>query len=191
MTLKATPGATPLEVPLSGHAELLLSRLRERRQELVAHNPGAVELAAAILAAMHTAANGRTPELRGDRQVRYRVMQLMGERALPLEDLACVALEGEAGRAVAVAGLRVLVGALGYRLVANGDLPGPRPAEAAAALHEARGPVDAGITRALADDGHVDAVEAAELVPAVARLARRVDQLVAAVGRRAGSGVGK
>jgi hypothetical protein len=91
--------------------------LRARREALTDHNPEAIVLAGAALAAMRAAAYHRVPSIRCDRQARYRAMQLAGEKVLPLEDLTAIALEGPTGAAVALAALGAIAGKLGYVLV--------------------------------------------------------------------------
>lgn len=181
--LQGTPDETSPSVPMSGHGELVLGRLRERRQELGQHNGRALEVSAVSLAAMHDAAYGHVPAIRSDRQVRYREMQLAGERAMPLEDLAAIGLEGPVGARVAFEGLRILAGALGYLLVPV-DAPSAEIHEAAAAVVEDLGPVVAGVTRAMADDGKVDDLEAADISPKVQVLKGRIATLESALSRR-------
>lgn len=108
----ATPSAPT--VPIDGAAELVLDALRVRRQELAARAPEALTVTAVALGAMKDAAHGHVPEIAADRLRRYRSMQLHGEKVLPLEDLAAIALTSERGRGVALAGLRALAGALDH-----------------------------------------------------------------------------
>jgi hypothetical protein len=91
--------------------------VEERRLALAAHNPEAIALAGDVLARMSEAGSRKGAALRCDRGARYRRMQLAGEKALPLEDLAAIALEGPAGAAVARAGLEAIAARLGYALL--------------------------------------------------------------------------
>lgn len=95
-------------------ASLIRSRIVERRAELEDHDRDAVTLAAEVLAAMHAAAWGRMSDLRDSRTARYRESQLAGEHGLPLEDVAALAVEG--GADVVLAGVEVLLAAIGYRV---------------------------------------------------------------------------
>jgi hypothetical protein len=91
--------------------------VEERRLALAAHNPEAIALAGHVLARMSEAGSRKGAALRCDRGARYRRMQLAGEKALPLEDLTAIALEGPAGAAVARAGLEAIAARLGYALL--------------------------------------------------------------------------
>jgi len=167
---------------MTGHAELVRGRLAERRAELGEHSPRALDLAAIALAAMHEAAHGHVPAIRSDRQVRFRSMQLVGERALPIEDLVAISIEGPVGRAVALAALRRLAGPLGYLLVAE-DAGAAEVSEALAGVAESHGTAIAVVARALANDGRVDADEAATIEPHIQSLKSQVASLETAVAR--------
>lgn len=174
--LKGRAAPTAQQGPVSGSAALIVGRIRERRQELADHNPEAVQLAGVVIAALHEAAYRHVPEIRCDQQVRHRLKQLMGERALPLEDLVAIGEENEAGRAVAVAGLRMLLGAWGYTLTAVE--PGARIGQTAAEVFEGAGRLGAGMTIALEGDGRVDAAEAERLAPIAEELHRDSGRLL-------------
>jgi hypothetical protein len=96
-------------------------------------------------------------------------MQLMGQKALPLEDLAAMALEDPIGAEVVRAGLRVLLAALGDQVTSAPSAE--NIAEAAADVAEQAGTVAAKVHRALANDGVVDPVEARDVLPGI-QLAR-------------------
>lgn len=85
----AAGGAT---VPLTPGAALIRERLVERRRDLAAECPEALDRTALMLEVLHDALWGRAAEVAVDRSPRYRRAQLSGERALPLEDLVAVAL---------------------------------------------------------------------------------------------------
>ncbi len=172
---------------MSGHAELVRGRIVERRQDLAAHNGAALDLVARVLAAMHDAAYGQIPSIRCDRQVRYRGMQLAGEKALPLEDLCAVQLEGATGQAVALAELRIRAAAAGYALTplegqASGDVH-----ECLAQLIEQSSTVAAGLSRAL-EDRVFAPDEAVDLSPKIQRLKEAVASLEAVTDERARTG---
>lgn len=159
------PAGHAQQVPMTGAAELVLVRLEERRQELASHSPAGMSLAAAVLAAMGRTANGHTPDIRCDRQVRYRLLQFDGSKPLPVEDLAAIALEGDLGHTVAVAGLRVLAEACGFALTPI-DAREADVLDAGADLIEAASVTGAALIRD-ARDGRIDEPEAHR-----ARLAR-------------------
>jgi hypothetical protein len=109
----------PVKVPLAWDEELTAGRIKDRRPELAEHVPSGepgVTLAARVIHAMKTKANGHTPDLRLDRQKRYRGFQFDGSKALPIEDVTAIAFESDLGREVVLDGLRVLAEALGYGL---------------------------------------------------------------------------
>lgn len=93
--------------------------VEERRLALAAHNPEAIALAGDVLARMSEAGSRKGAALRCDRGARYRRMQLAGEKALPLEDLVAIALQGPDGAAAVIAGLCVLAERLGHALIPN------------------------------------------------------------------------
>jgi hypothetical protein len=161
MSAKMPDVARGAQVPTSHAAELALVRLEERRAELAAHSPAGLALGAAILAAMGKTANGSTPSIRCDQQVRYRLMQLDGSKGLPVEDLAAIAVENDLGRKVVLAGVRVLLGALGYTLTEVEATPVVAH-EAVADIATHAGDVLAEASRALGD-GRIDHVEAVRL----------------------------
>ena len=188
MTSRGDDGRRPeaQEVPMSGAAELVLSQLRSRREELDAHNPEALRLAAAGLAAMHDAAYRHGPEIRADRQVRYRIMQLMGEKGLPFEDVAAIALEGGSiGAEVVRAGLRVILAALGDQ-VTSAVPPAAEIVDTAAGAMERSGALGAKLSRAMANDGEIDAAEATDALPTARRLKADAVALEATLTRAAG-----
>jgi hypothetical protein len=94
-------------------------RLARRRLALAQHTPEAIDLTAAVLAGIHEAGYRKGAALRCDRGARYRRMQLAGEKALPLEDLVAIALQGPDGAAAVIAGLGALVDRLGHALIPN------------------------------------------------------------------------
>jgi hypothetical protein len=172
-------------VPTSAHADLILSRLRCRRERLAAYAPEALELAAAALAEMHGEAHGHVAKLRADRSPRLRVAQLQGEKVLGLEDLAAIALEGDRGRLVAIAGLRMLAAGMGCELVLSEPDECSVP-DALGQMVQAAARTTAGVVKALAD-GHVDKVEAASLCHELHQLKAHVAELDKALLRAATS----
>lgn len=143
---------------ITSEDELHAVRLAEDFEDLAIHNPEAIRLAALVIKAMQDRANGHTPDIRVDRQIRHRQLQLSGEKRLPLVDVVAIALENDLGREVALDGLRVLVGALGYSLApldarpadvldASADLMVESAAASAALVRDAR-------------DGQIDQPEA-------------------------------
>lgn len=112
---------SPAEAPVDGRVQAVIDNLISEegagRGELFDHAPSAITYAALELVAMHNAAEGHAEPIRADRQRRYRTKQLMGQRGLPTEDWFAIALEGEIGLAVAIAGLRVRAAAVGMELV--------------------------------------------------------------------------
>lgn len=175
--VRLEPGSAP--APLTGHAELIRAHLAHRRQELQRYSPAALDLAAAGLAGAHDAAYMHMRALRGDRDERFRRYQLTGERGLPLEDLACIALEGELGAAVALPILREFARALGYELrpVAGEALP---QAEAKAQLLLATAGLIAALDRFMAD-GRLDATERVQALEGLNAVKARVASLEASL----------
>lgn len=176
--MRRRPGYAP--VPLSASAALVLQTLRERRQGLASHNTAGLEVAAAMLAAMHEAAHGHVAALRADRSTRYRDKQLMGTRELGVVDLCAIAFEDdERGRVVALAGLAILAQALGQTL---------QPCDARVeALHESKAQagevvahLHAEIDRAMADH-QVDPHEAAAIGPMFTAAHERLNSLQASL----------
>lgn len=180
--LHLAPPAPVSPEPLSPATALTLARLRERRAELAEHSPAGLTVAADALAAMHAAAWGHVPAVRCDRQLRYREAQLQAERALPIEDLAAMTLEGPEGLAVVLAGLRVLARACGYALTPLAPCSIP-VSEATARVVETSGSLGACLTRAMAD-GEVDTNEARSIEPLADHLRRDVEALSAIIARR-------
>jgi hypothetical protein len=175
---------------MSGHAELVRGRIIERRQDLAVDEPGGIDVGAQAIAAMHEAAYGEIPQIRCDRQVRYRGMQLAGEKALPLEDLPAIRRKGPVGQAVVVAALRVLAADCGYTLApsqtrADGDVH-----ESLAGVIEQSATVTATAARALQDRVFAPA-EAAELVAKIQGLKAAVADLEAVSDELARGGVAR
>lgn len=170
---------------MSGAAELIRAQLAERRQDLADHNGVALDTVAVALAALHDAAHRHVPEIRCDRQVRYRGLQLQGKRALPIEDLVAIGLEAPVGHAAAVAALRVIAGRFGYTLARNESASPEALRESHACLTERYADVSAGLSRALAD-GSIAPAEAADLGPDIHRLKEVVAELDLEVQRHAG-----
>jgi len=94
-------------------------RLGQLYPDLAEHNPDAIRLTGAVVKAFQDKANGHTPMVRCEQTPRYRQAQFAAEKKLHLAEVCGIALEGEIGREVAAAGLRVLAEAIGYRLVAQ------------------------------------------------------------------------
>lgn len=184
MPTKMRPSSPAQPVPAHPADALVAGRIRERRQELAEHNPAAVEIAGSALRAGADAAWGHVPALRADRQVRYREMQLHGEKALPVEDIAAMAQEGEDGARVSLAILRVLAA----RALPMPHLVIPAPAgerlEPVAFDVLTRGSETA---RSLAEalrDGLIDSGEALRLCPAARELYESLGALLALLESR-------
>ncbi len=172
--------APPERAPerLTASAALIRSRIAYHRAELDEHRPEAVDLAAESLAAGHSAAWGRMAELRGSRTARYREAQLAGEHGLPLEDIACIALEAPDVARALLAPLVMAVGCRMEPLVADvGGL-----ADEAADVAESGGRLSATITRAL-DDGRISPEEAAAIDAELTAHELEVSDLRAAVAQ--------
>lgn len=183
MPTKMRPAPAAAPVPQHPADALVAGRVAERRQELAEHNPAAVEVAGAALRAGADAAWGRVPQIRADRQVRYREMQLHGEKATPVEDLAAIGME-PGGDAVLLAILRVLAA----RALPVPHLVIPAPAgermEPVAFDVLTRGSETA---RALADalrDGQIDRGEAIRMCPAARDLYESLGALLALLESR-------
>lgn len=164
-SVRIRPVPSQEQVSRDPFAALIHARLVERRPELAEHCPEALAIAAHALADAYRAATGRIADIRADRSVRYRGLQLMGERGLQLEDLVAIGHEGEVGEAVVTAILRTLAEACGYALVVVDAAKSPLTA-AAAGLVEGCGALSVVAGNALAD-GHVDAVEAERISDAI------------------------
>lgn len=184
MTEILHPAPGSVEVPLYGSADLIRENLAEHRTELAEHNPAALNVAARALSLMHEISSRRVNEIRADRSRRYRSLQLMGERSLPLEDLVAIALEGEAGREIALQGLRLLAEAVGCDLVRrdNGADTAAALLDAAGSLAREQGELVAEITQA-ESDGKVSFVES-ERIQRRARAVSEKAQLAARVAAR-------
>jgi hypothetical protein len=104
----------PAPVPSLNARELVRAHVEDRRKGLHQHRPEAVRIAADVLSAMGARANGGTPSLRADRDVRHRLYQFSGEKGLPIEDLVAIGLENDLGIEVLLTGLRVLAHEFGH-----------------------------------------------------------------------------
>lgn len=155
------PAAIP---PTDGACEVVALRISDRRRKLVEHNQAGIPIAAAGLVAMAQLANGSTPAIRADRQVRYRLEQLAGSEPLPLEDLTAIGEENQLGRDVAVAGLAAILNCWGFDVVPRqcGDASGALLLLAVGDVATASGELVAAVTTAEAD-GVVTASEAATI----------------------------
>lgn len=131
MTESVRPAPTGAEVPLFGSAALIRRNLRGHRKDLFDHNVEAINLASRVLGVMHEMSTRCVNEIRADRKRRYRSLQLMGERGLPIEDFVAIALESASGREIAELALRIMAEAVGCSLVRN------ESGDTAAALLEA------------------------------------------------------
>jgi hypothetical protein len=171
---------------MSGAVELMRRRLAERRELLEAHNPAAIDVAAAALAALHGALSRHAASVRCDRQARFRLMQLMGERALPLEDMVSIAHETPVGKAAVLAALRVIVNSLGQDLEPVVDDQRAID-DAVAAIQRHGGAVGADYTVAKAD-GHVSDEELLGMAPAVAELKAGLAQLEGRIAKARSKG---
>lgn len=188
VTEPTSRAAAPIDVPTKAYADLILVRLRRRRQDLDEHNPAVLPRVAIVLSAMHDAGYGQMPAIRADRTARFRNGQVMGERGLQLEDLIAIFHEGPTGQAVALAGLRAMASLMGQAL--SEPPAGPGAAETAAEVLEDAGRLGAGVTLALVGDGRLDAREAESLTPIAEEMhrdtGRLLTQLAAArAGKRA------
>lgn len=183
MPTKMGPAPAALPVPAHPADALVAGRVAERRQELAQHNPAAVQVSGAALRAGADAAWGHVPQLRGDRQVRYREAQLLGEKALPAEDLADIGMEGPEGERVLLAILRTLAA----RALSIPHLVIPAPAgtstEAVAFDVLTRGSQAAGALAEALRDGRIDSGEARRLCPAARELHESLGALLALLAR--------
>lgn len=102
--------------PVDGHVQTVVENLVDKRKKLAKHNRAAINGYAVELVAMHRTATGHVPEIRADRSSRYRTKQLMGLKGGFGEDWWSVKDEGDLGRAVAMASLRVRAAAMGMSL---------------------------------------------------------------------------
>lgn len=120
---KIAQAPQPATLPISGAAEVVALRIADRRkklvehQKLVPHKPQGIALAAVGLSAGYEIANGHTPNIRADRQVRYRIEQFAGGEPMPLEDLTTIGEESEFGRGVAIATFTAILAAWGMDVV--------------------------------------------------------------------------
>lgn len=174
------PGPRSVPGPALDAVAQTASRISVRRPELATSEPEAVALAAEALAALHGQLAGAMTSVRGPRRGRYARGQVVGERALPVEDVAGLALR--APRAV-VELLRPLARACGQRLVPEAPL--------ARSIHEATADLDfaaaqvvSSLIRALAD-GRVDPDEKRDALGKVAGLQRRLAETERALGATA------
>jgi len=162
----------------SASAELIREHMRTRRSALHARRPEALTLASGALDAMRAIAYGHVDEIRSARSLRVMTYELSGQKGLPLEDIAAIALESPLGRRVALAGLRYLVQAL-----EEGEEVGAVASEVASTI-EAHARLTAGHARAVAD-GLLDQHEAAALLPDANELEAQAAKLARAIAIRA------
>jgi hypothetical protein len=157
---------------------VIRGRIAERRQELDELAPEAVDLAAAVTAAVHEALYQQVTALRGDRTPRYWRGVLLGEHALAIEDLARLAYE--APEAIRRA-LDLLEHAVGRQAQ---DEPGSAGTVAREGADVARtgGELMAAVVLA-AEDDRVDVLERENLLAKLAAHKREVAELEAAVAR--------
>lgn len=170
---------------MSGAAELMRGRLAERRSELEAYNPRAIDVAANALAALHSAVYRFAAAVRCDRQARFRVLQVSGERGLPIEDLIAIGAERPEGKAGVVELLRVVAEFFGYTLepIVNEQ---QRIHETVAAVSRAAGALGADFTLANAD-GVLDPRELLALEPTILEVESRAAELKAAIAKARGN----
>jgi len=140
-------------------AVAIRENLAARRQELEALEPGALDLAAEFLAALHEGCHGRAAELRGTRSPEYRRRQLLGRDGLPVEGLTYLA---HTAPDAVVEALQVLARHLGYRLQAEEPDAEASMATVAGRLIEQMGKTSSAIVQALAD-GQVSVEEACRI----------------------------
>jgi len=138
------PASAP--VPSLNARELVRAHVEDRRKGLHQHRPEAIRIAADVLSAMGARANGGTPSLRADRDVRHRLYQFSGEKGLPIEDLVAIGLENDLGLEVLLTGLRVLAHEFGH-VITSADA---QPAEALAELSAATADLEARARRVVA-----------------------------------------
>jgi hypothetical protein len=169
MDQKMPPTAGPSLVPMSGGAELVAGRIGDRRKDLAAHTgeewPGGgrrgIDLAALALRTMAVLANGHTPQIRCDKQVRVRLLQFDGTLGTTIEDVTAIGEEGVLGRDVAVQGLTTILDVWGYDVARRDAAPVGLP-QALATTARSAGNVVAFATEA-ASDGRIDHDEMAIL----------------------------
>jgi len=174
--LKVAARPRAAEVPLTPGAALIRERLLDRRRELAAECPEAIDWTALALELLHDRLWGRAAEVSGDRTPRYRRAQLSGERAFPLEDLVFVALHAPDAAAAAVEQLAVLCGRTTVPLrQARGSL-GRENAE----VLEAFGAFESALALAL-EDGVLSARERLELLRRLRTLIDEIHDLEPAI----------
>jgi hypothetical protein len=161
------------EVLVSAHAAPIQANLRQRRHAL---SERALSVTAEALSSGHLVAWQNVPRLACDRTPRYREAQLLGERALPLEDLPAMAQESVEGRVVALAMLRSLLAQL-EPAERQADL-GSSGAALAREGAEALGEILISIR-----DSHVDANEAARIREAVGDVIGVCNEILSAVAQ--------
>lgn len=167
----ASPGRAH-QVRLSDDDALHAVRIGQLYPDLTEHNPNAARVTGAVLKAMQDVANGDTADVRCDQTTRYRQAQLAAEKKLHLAELVGIALEGELGRHVALAGLRVLLEGLGYTVQPVAAQPVDERT-AITSVVEQLGRVTSDAAVALAD-GRIDEAEAARLDPQMEEVKARV-----------------
>jgi hypothetical protein len=140
--------------------------------------PEALDIAAAMVAALHDALHGQATELRGARSAGYRRQQLRGEHGVTLEDVSQLALD--APDAV-VASVQVLARALGFSLqpVAARAVP---VGEGIAGTAESSGRLVA-MTQRASSDGAIDPEEQAQIEAEILQHEQRLEELRASVRR--------
>lgn len=161
-------------------------RIAVRSIEHDATYPRAVELEARVLRAMHGVLHGVSTLLRGLHSPRRFRELLMGERNMPLSDICRLATEPtREARTAALAAVRELAGALGFKLEAI-DQVAAEEHEALAGTAAAAGALMAGWSRALANDGRMDATEARDLEPQLEAVGTQLTRMRATVQRAKG-----
>lgn len=180
MATNLRPRALPAPVPAGAHsAPEVLSLMRARREALALHNARALPLASSSIGVLAAKLSGHAPAVRCDRQVRFRNMQLSGEKGLPFEDLVAIALEAQLGTRAVVEMLAHFLGQLGYAVTSQ-DPTAEQPGESLADVASAAGDLMAEGMRDLSD-GRLDDDERRRLLAKAGTLREQLDEFTASV----------
>ena len=176
MNLQSLPVPGPVLGPPSDSVDQVRRRIASRCERFAPSAPAAVDLAAAVIAAIAGQLRGSVSRLSGPRGARYVRGQFEGTRALPLEDLCRLAIE--APRAL-TAGLAVLARACGQRLVPSA--PALKPVLLTIADLHSDTAAATGIALKALEDARLTAVEKRAVLARLDALARRVAEMSRAV----------
>lgn len=140
----------------------IADKIEFRRKGLNAHNRKVIPAVAEVIGCMVDAARwGRIKiaSLRCDRKRRLREFHFDATKPLPVEDLVAIALESEAGRTVATAGVRELARICGYALAPLDSKPATDLESEGLTLMERTVEAGAELVRDAKDNGQIDEPE--------------------------------